>query len=224
MFVVTFASVYNPDLAEYDKSFVKMEISDADSIDDIVFDLRRGIAESLGIRMTRVYLMQNGRKVLNGADMERPLMASEVMKMVEEGVLTFCLQKRNPITESQVDFLVEEWGSKLERECSTEEMMEKEKAAMRNSREFKSFGDDMMKNSHSILSDVKIDTDVIELRRSLDNVLQDIETKAGLSDVELQEHLSKINVHSQSLSQEWSDHMKKVRTLSIVRDTSLRKL
>ena len=62
--------------------------------------------------------------------------------------------------------------------------MEKEKAAMRDSREFKSSKESMIKNAHSMLSDVKTDSDVIELRTSLDSMFNSIHDKAGLTDEE----------------------------------------
>lgn len=142
-------------------------------------------------------------------DLKEPLDAEDLGGLALQGKLTFTTSKSVPMTDAQLDFLVTEWENKFKGAG-----MEGQKQAMRNSKEFKNTEKSLRRSlgeSKVSLTDAHEDEYVLNLRGSLDDALDYMSEREGLTDDELNEQYEILKIHTESLSTDWSDHLNQHR-------------
>ena len=66
----TFSEKYNAQLSKFDTKEISVRLNTADSIDELVFELRKRISEALHVHIVTIYLlMESGEKVMHGVDL-----------------------------------------------------------------------------------------------------------------------------------------------------------
>lgn len=89
---VTFPPQFNSDLAEMSQgSSLTVTISNALTIDDIVFELRRGLANIASVSLSRIVLNLRGKTINLGIDVGETLNANDTATLAASGLLTAML-------------------------------------------------------------------------------------------------------------------------------------
>ena len=114
-----------------------------------------------------------------------------------------------PITDTQLDFLVSEWESTIKKSTIT---LEERERVLKSDKY--SHTEELLRQSLEDgvfpISDAENDENVQALRGSLNDALDYISDKEGLTDDELQERLAAIGAYTSKLSTGWKDHMTQV--------------
>ena len=150
-----------------------------------------------------------------GIDLDEPLNALDLSRLASEGKLTFTTSKSLPMTDAQLDFLVTEWENNLKGSGTSKAEVEKNKQAVRSSKEFKDTEDTLRRSLGELkftLSDVEDNEQVQNLRRSLDDAHGYISEREGLTDDELNEQIEILKGHRESLTADWSVHLDQHRS------------
>ena len=79
------------------------------SKDDLVYEIRIGLADALSIPLTRVALICCGKSVTLGCDIQGELTPDTAADFSRSGNLCVKITKGKPLTDTQLDQLVDEW-------------------------------------------------------------------------------------------------------------------
>ena len=205
-FTATFSEEHNAELSNFETKKIPIKLNVSDSMDELIHELRKGIADTLHIHLVTVYLLtEDNKKIIHGMDVDVPMGAEELKYLVDSGKLTFNVQTEKPINDAQIEYLADE----VEEEKSKPTWNNQ----LRDSHEYISTSGYVKQNMNpDTLSDARTDKDVNKLRASLDSMMEDvILNNEGLTDEELQKHLASLDKDAAGLNDKWSEHMESVR-------------
>jgi hypothetical protein len=106
---IDFRAITNKSLSSYIHSDKLSVVVDRDiSLDDLIFEIRRAVADEADIPLARVILALRGQAIALGIDVPRgiELNAETAATMASRGELQVNVLSENPITDSQIDHLV----------------------------------------------------------------------------------------------------------------------
>ena len=203
----TFSEEHCPELSKFDVKNIPVRLNTSDSTDELVYELRKEIANSLHIHIVTIYLLMNNEKrIVYGIDMNDPLDAEEIKELVDSGKLTFGILNDKPINDAQVEYLADE--------IEEEKRKPTWNNSLRDSKEYISTSRYVEQNMNpDTLSDARTDKGVSKLRASLDSMMEDVilNNEDGLTTEELQKHLASLDEDAADLDEKWSEHMESVR-------------
>ena len=149
-----------------------------------------------------------------GADIEEKYTSLELSELASSGIFKLKINEKTPLTDAQLDYLVAEWESTLKSSSSINPNFEEDNKIINISEKSKRFEDSLrfsLKSESNVLNNIYNDSSVTKLRGSLENALEYISDKEGLTDDELKEQLNLINSQSNDFDQGWSDHLLKLK-------------
>jgi hypothetical protein len=106
---IDFRTITNKSLTSYIRSDKLTVVVDRDiSLDDLIFEIRRAVADEADIPLARIILSLRGQAIALGIDVPRgiELNAETAATMASRGELQVTVLSENPITDSQIDNLV----------------------------------------------------------------------------------------------------------------------
>eukprot|EP01035_Chromulina_nebulosa_P018701 gene18701-24460_t len=237
---IVFTKSFNPDIEIYSRDDLLVHESpnysnDAGvALDELVFDIRKSVAEQLSIPLARVALIYNGQVITLGMDIQsNPFTFEEAIRLVDNGQIQLKITSGKVVTDAQLDLLVQSWEKKnsalLQSSIDSDSPIKQKKwnqlvKSIGSSKEFVSlsntesidydtdddgFDDDIpdiaLSSEPSIAIDSNIDVtksvDVITtsksnlkttseiLRKSLEDELESVSEKEGLTDDELRQKM-----------------------------------
>lgn len=162
MISVMFALNLNPDLVDHTNRYVEVKVKKAQSVDDLMYALRKGVSEATKLPLARVVLRLKGEPIDTAEDVARAkvdLSATTAVTLASEGELTVAVKKKQTLNQTQI-----------------EEIREQEWREIR----------EMPKENVDLLQSVDSDgmPAKTNVRQSLEAALKDLEGKGGLSNEE----------------------------------------
>ena len=120
---VVFPTALNPDIEAVMKGQVAFSITLPNDLtcDDIVFEMRRAIADLAATSLQRVALNMRGKVVTLGVDVDAGTSPADVARMAASGELIIKLATGSTMSDAQIDNLVEEWQRSQKRPGSNEQ-------------------------------------------------------------------------------------------------------
>lgn len=109
---IDFRTITNKSLASYINSDKLSVVVDREiPLDDLIFEIRRAVADEADIPLARVVLSLRGQSIALGIDVPRgvDLNAETASTMATRGELQVTVLSENPITDSQIDQLVTQY-------------------------------------------------------------------------------------------------------------------
>eukprot|EP00600_Ochromonadales_sp_CCMP1393_P003028 CAMPEP_0174989194 /NCGR_PEP_ID=MMETSP0004_2-20121128/20579_1 /TAXON_ID=420556 /ORGANISM="Ochromonas sp., Strain CCMP1393" /LENGTH=1304 /DNA_ID=CAMNT_0016242561 /DNA_START=94 /DNA_END=4008 /DNA_ORIENTATION=- len=233
---IVFPRSFNPELSVllFTNQDFQVPVAADLALDDILFEIRKLASTKTRTQFTKVMLEHLGKKVLLGVDMGAEaeyMTAAVVAEAARTGDLRVKIMPGNPLTNAQIDMLVPSYerqkvfATKKTQEKAAEKQIGSSKRVLKNRRNWDD-GDDDDEEDDDDDGGEDDDADALvplepgdlpkkvytKMRSSLDDALQEFSDRDGMTDDELQEHMSRLKrLADANLPQEVSDHLKSFR-------------